>query len=63
MSYHTQDLADCMEVMWDLMKKYVPEDVLEQLKNDHAAINEIDEYGAAGPVGIGLGKMGGHAIG
>lgn len=52
-----------MDAMWELLKKKATEEELEQLKKDHSCIEELDEYGPNGPVGIGLGRMGGHAIG
>jgi len=52
-----------MEAMWEVLKTTASEEQLEKLKSDHSSINEVDEYGANGPAGIGLGNYGGHAVG
>jgi len=61
--YTKFDLESAMEAMWEVLKTTASEEQLEKLKSDHSSINEVDEYGANGPAGIGLGNYGGHAVG
>lgn len=63
MPYQQHDFEQAMDAMWELLKVSATEQELERLKIAHPCVEELDEYGPNGPVGIGLGRMGGHAIG
>ena len=63
MAYHKNDIALALEACWELLKPRLSTEQIRHLLESHACLEEIDEYGAYGPVGIGLGCIGGHAIG
>lgn len=62
-SRQAQSLADGMEEMVAVMENAGLRKELDALQEKYHAVKEICEYGAAGPVGIGFGNMGGHAVG
>lgn len=61
--YTIYDFESAMEDMWELICSYATRDELLDLKNDHPILEELDEYGPGGPVGIGLGQIGGCGVG
>lgn len=65
------DPEESLDYLWGAVKdanaigdvKPIEPDVCEKLKNEHRCLSELDRFGPGGPVGIGLGRMGGHSIG
>jgi hypothetical protein len=62
MAYTTSQLEEALEVLWENLKVYAPLPKLQELIESNSVINEVEEFGAGGPIGLGLGKFGGHAI-
>lgn len=71
MKYSEKEIADAIYDLITTMETTVNETStlfllrkeLDELRQKHPVINEIYEYGPDGPVGIGLGKIGGHTVG
>lgn len=63
MAYQKSDLEYAMQAMWELLEKLATPEQREALKFTHPCIQELDDYGPNGPVGLGLGVIGGHAVG
>jgi len=57
-----QELCKALEVVWERLKEFIPEEEQEKIKAEHDVVDEIDQFGATGPVGLGLGRYGGHAV-
>jgi hypothetical protein len=67
--YNREDAVNALEDLWDLLvdqkwdlaKEYPPE--LQELVKKHKILQELAEFGPNGPVGLGIGRIGGHAVG
>lgn len=57
------ELAMAIDAMWEKLKETMSEDEQDAFTKIHPIISEIDEFGIEGPIGSGLRKFGGHAIG
>lgn len=62
MKYSERDLASAIDALLKKLKD-ASEEELEALFNEHPCIHEVNEFGADGPIGLGLGRFGGHAVG
>jgi glutamine synthetase adenylyltransferase len=62
-AYTYKEMSDALNDMWEILLKKLNPQEIEELKDKHPVINELDESGPQGYCGIGLGKYGGHAIG
>ncbi len=66
MSYSEKQYAEALEAVWDALEALegCDYDTVDRktLMEKYPILHEINEFGAQGPVGLGLGKFGGHAI-
>ena len=61
--YTEFEMAKAINALWEIVCDSVNETIQDTLKEQHPVIDEIDEFGPAGPAGIGLGRFGAHAVG
>ena len=66
--YNASQLEEALGTLWELVEDRLTEDDYKKLGIDKEsnAINgvfeELHSFGPNGPVGIGLGRFGGHAV-
>ena len=70
MSYTARDFEDALGILWNLVENRLTTEEESELliagsSTSKAAsiFSELQMFGPSGPVGIGLGKCGGHAVG
>lgn len=74
MKYSEKEMADAIDDLLSFINgvaqygteesKFFPfKQKFDELMVKHPVIKEIDNFGPDGPVGIGLGNFGGHAVG
>lgn len=69
--YSAGELEDALGKLWELVVDRLTDAEREKLGIDttnsqlsaSSIFEELDSFGPCGPVGLGLGRMGGHAIG
>lgn len=63
--YTEEQLSEALESALKLILKLKSREdsEVEKLMDQHPCIREVSQFGANGPVGLGLGRIGGHAIG
>lgn len=60
--YTEKELAEAISDLI-VVAEFYNQSELNVLRKKHPVIDEICEFGPDGPVGIGLGNFGGHAVG
>lgn len=58
-----RDLEDALCLLWGYCESVLPDKQLDFLSETNSILDELRECGVHGPVGIGLGRIGGHAVG
>lgn len=67
--YPASDLEDALCALWELVEGRLTDEDLKRLgvrldvKDVRGIFEELHSFGTGGPVGIGLGRCGGHAVG
>lgn len=61
--YSQRDLETALGDLWEAVEKLLPTPIIEELTKKNHILAELWECGRNGPVGIGLGRFGGHAVG
>jgi hypothetical protein len=66
--YEEATFAQALEACYVLLQEWSMEDParrekFELLKDEHPILREFEHWGWRGPIGSGLGRFGGHAIG
>lgn len=68
--YNARQLEDALGKLWDLVEERLTDEDRQKLgidlEDDNSTDPIFDElhcFGSRGPVGIGLGRFGGHAVG
>lgn len=57
-----KDTEKALETLWVKLLPHLTEQERDELTSTSEPIYQIDQYGASGPVGLGLNKFGGHAV-
>lgn len=60
--YTDAEYAEALDVLVKALEVSAPE-MLRQFADRFPVIDEVEDFGPFGPVGQGLGRMGGHAVG
>lgn len=62
MKYTEKQLADAIAALLQIIVDAGMDDKVEEVCNQHQCVEEVNLFGPDGPVGLGLGRFGGHAV-
>jgi len=63
MAYNKEQLEAALVALWKASWNKLSPNMQDLLLTEHFVFRELEEFGEDGPVGLGLGNFGGHAIG
>ncbi len=58
-----KELVEALAFLWEKLKTHIPEAEQNEITEKFNCVDEIEQFGVDGPVGMGLGRYGGHAVG
>lgn len=63
MAYTEKQLVEALHFVWEKLKTHIPEGEQTEVTEMFPCVDELEQFGPTGPIGSGLGRFGGHAIG